>query len=115
MKVSALYLPLGGAVTWHIGGDDRRLLTARAFPFHAAPGQLLLRVSPSDLTRAILKGLLSTFEIWRSIETVALDKIGFMGVQYTPIDRERDKLQFALKDHSVRCHYLLSFPGHGPY
>jgi hypothetical protein len=42
---------------------------------------LLLWFSPSDLTRGAQKGLLRAFEIRPRIETVPLDKRGFMGVQ----------------------------------
>jgi hypothetical protein len=66
----------------------------------------LLRFSPSDMTKISLKGLLRAFEIRPSIETVALDKSGFMGMQQMPIERERDQLQFVFKDHSIT---LLSF------
>ena len=41
----------------------------------------LLRVTPSDLIRTTLKGLLGTFAIRPSIETVTLGKSGLVGMQ----------------------------------
>jgi hypothetical protein len=53
------------------------------------------------MIKVSLNGLLCAFEIWPSFETVALDKTGFVGVQETPIGRERYKFQMVLKDHSL--------------
>jgi hypothetical protein len=73
----------------------------RCGPVRRGAQKLLLWFSPSDLTRRTFKGLLSAFEIWPGFETVPLDKIGFVGVQQMPIERERDELQFVFKDDSV--------------
>jgi hypothetical protein len=62
-----------------------------------------LLVPPSEMTKISLKRLFRTFEIRPSIETVALGKSRFMGVQQMSIDRERDQLDIVLKNHSVRC------------
>ena len=64
---------------------NRTLLSFPIEPLHCyatpSPGNLFLRVAPHDLSRATLKGLLGAFEIRPSIETVALDKRGLMGMQ----------------------------------
>ena len=63
------------------------------------------------MSETSLNGLLGAFKIRPSIETVALDKSGFMGMQKMPIERERNQLQFVLKDNPF--HFWSSSVGRG--
>ena len=76
------HVALQSILNQHFGGahglTPARPHRAGAFP---VAGQLKLLVSPSEMTKISLKGLLRAFEIRPSIETVALGKSGFMGMQ----------------------------------
>ena len=57
------------------------MLAVMIVPFTPLRQLLLLRFSPSEMTKISLKGLFGALEIRPSIDTVALGKIGFVGVQ----------------------------------